>query len=72
MSGSARNEQVHARFGFDALFPDLGRTTYSRAVRDGRLALTGAPALTRHFATWFRASPFAEFDRGGQKPSARA
>ena len=34
--------------------------------------LTGAPALTRHFATWFRASPFAEFDRGGQKPSARA
>jgi len=46
--------------------------TYSRAVRDGRLALTGAPVLTRHFATWFRASPFAQFDRGGQKPPARA
>jgi hypothetical protein len=50
----------------------LRRTTYSRAVRDGRLALTGAPVLTRHFATWFRASPFAQFDRGGQKPPARA
>ena len=48
----------------------LRRTTYSTAVRAGRLTLSGPPTLTRNFATWFRASPFAQFDRG--KPLARA
>jgi DNA-binding HxlR family transcriptional regulator len=50
----------------------LRRTTYSSVLRDGRLTLTGPPGLTRHFATWFRASPFAQFDRVGNKPLAPA
>ena len=28
--------------------------------------------IPRHFATWFRASPFAQLDRVGKKPLARA
>lgn len=39
----------------------LERTSYATAVREGRLALEGPPMLTRQFASWFRASPFAAF-----------
>ena len=39
----------------------LRRTTYPEAVRSGRLALDGPPALTRTFQTWFRTSPFADY-----------
>jgi DNA-binding HxlR family transcriptional regulator len=39
----------------------LERTSYSAAVREGRLALEGPTALTRQFRSWFRASPFAPF-----------
>jgi DNA-binding HxlR family transcriptional regulator len=38
----------------------LKRTTYQRAVRDGRLTLTGSPQLTRAFMTWTRPSPYAD------------
>lgn len=38
----------------------LRRTTYTEALRSGRLALEGPPALTRAFRTWFRTSPFAD------------
>jgi DNA-binding HxlR family transcriptional regulator len=41
----------------------LKRTTYQRAVRDGRLTLTGSPQLTRAFMTWTRPSPYADVVR---------
>jgi DNA-binding HxlR family transcriptional regulator len=39
----------------------LKKTTYARAIRAGRLTLTGPPNLTRRFPDWFRTSPFAEY-----------
>jgi DNA-binding HxlR family transcriptional regulator len=38
----------------------LKKTTYARAMRAGRLTLTGPLNLTRGFPEWFRTSPFAE------------
>jgi DNA-binding HxlR family transcriptional regulator len=38
----------------------LKRTTYRAAIRDERLALEGAPALTRSFLSWIRPSPYAD------------
>jgi DNA-binding HxlR family transcriptional regulator len=37
----------------------LTRTTWSAAVRDGRLVLDGPASLARDFTTWVRHSPFA-------------
>ena len=42
----------------------LQRTSYVAALRSRRLVLSGAPALTRAFASWFRSSPFAAFVPG--------
>jgi DNA-binding HxlR family transcriptional regulator len=42
----------------------MGMATLTDAVRDGKVTLDGAPALTRAFPTWFLWSPFA--------PSVRA
>jgi DNA-binding HxlR family transcriptional regulator len=39
----------------------LRRMTYAEAIRSGRLALDGPPALTRTFRSWFRTSPFAAY-----------
>ena len=38
----------------------LKRTTYRAALRDERLALDGAPRLTRAFLSWIRPSPYAD------------
>jgi DNA-binding HxlR family transcriptional regulator len=38
----------------------LKRTTYRGALRDERLALDGAPRLTRAFLSWIRPSPYAD------------
>jgi DNA-binding HxlR family transcriptional regulator len=38
----------------------LKRTTYRAALRDERLALDGAPQLTRAFLSWIRPSPYAD------------
>lgn len=38
---------------------NLRRTTFARAVADGRLTIEGAPSLVRGFPRWFRPSPFA-------------
>lgn len=40
----------------------LRHTSYVAAIRSGQLELDGPPVLTRGFATWFRTSPFAEFE----------
>jgi DNA-binding HxlR family transcriptional regulator len=39
----------------------LRRTSYTSAVREGRLALEGPSVLTRQFRSWFRASPFVPY-----------
>ena len=38
----------------------LRKVTYAQALRDGSLAVDGAPWAVRAFATWFRPSPHAE------------
>jgi DNA-binding HxlR family transcriptional regulator len=37
----------------------LRRTTYTAALRSGRMTLEGSPPLTKKFRTWFNTSPFA-------------
>lgn len=39
----------------------LRRTTYTKAISAGRLALDGPLPLTQGFRTWFRTSPFADY-----------
>jgi DNA-binding HxlR family transcriptional regulator len=39
----------------------LQRTTYAKAVRSGRLTLTGPTNLARDVLTWIRPSPFAPY-----------
>ena len=39
----------------------LRRTTYTAALRSGRLTLQGPPSLVRMFRTWFKTSPFADY-----------
>lgn len=39
---------------------NLRRTTMATARRTGRLRIEGPPALARAFATWFKASPYAD------------
>jgi DNA-binding HxlR family transcriptional regulator len=39
----------------------LRRTTYTAALRAGRLRLDGPPSLARKFRTWFKTSPFADY-----------
>jgi DNA-binding HxlR family transcriptional regulator len=39
----------------------LRRTTYTAALRSGRLTLEGPPSLARKFRTWFKTSPFADY-----------
>lgn len=56
----------------------LTRTSYTEAVRDGRLVLDGPTPLARAFTTWIRRSPFAamtpgtsaERHSGGESPSS--
>jgi hypothetical protein len=38
----------------------LKRTSYSAAVREGRLVLDGTPRFTRAFVSWIRPSPYAD------------
>ena len=40
----------------------LRHTSYAEALRSGLLELDGPPVLTRRFGSWFRTSPFAEFE----------
>jgi DNA-binding HxlR family transcriptional regulator len=46
----------------------LRRSTYTAALRSGRLTLEGPPSLARKFRTWFKTSPFADYlsERAGQ------
>lgn len=56
----------------------LTRTSYTEAVRDGRLVLDGPTPLARAFTTWIRQSPFAAMTPGtaaethsrGESPSS--
>ena len=43
----------------------LKRTSYSEALRSGRLSLEGPRQLTEAFMTWIRPSPYAEIVPAG-------
>ena len=48
----------------------LRRTTYSTALRNGRLVMDGAPQLIRQFVSWIRPSPYADVIPARQAPGS--